>query len=174
MNNYKNWPDGAVAIAIDKESMLMRFVLADGSAICGQNRVIHYADSDYKTTIATREPEPENKGYQLADGSWSSEYKEGDLFEVVEVCDAASFAKGSVVKYVDMDGSAWPGFELVSGFTKSAISCTYEYWGNLKPHSKKQQHEPITNTKNLEFMHACYQRGISIDDAEYLWGLKNT
>lgn len=65
-----------------------------------------------------------NKGYKLADGSYSSQYEVGDLFKVVG-CDE-SFNIGQVVSLSEDDGEDCPWFKSSNGFEQPV------YWEDVK------------------------------------------
>ena len=78
-----------------------------------------------------------SKVYQLADGSWSSEYKIGDRFVA---SGGASFSDGSIVELHADDGSINPHFKLLTGerrgmFTFGEDVCRAN-WMLLKPAPK--------------------------------------
>lgn len=74
--------------------------------------------------------------YKLADGSDSSQYKVGDLFEVVEDDSELGFYAGDTVVLTEDDLTSCPMFE---GRAKDGKGWAYANWGDLKPHrtSKK-------------------------------------
>ena len=73
--------------------------------------------------------------YKLADGSSSSEYKVGDVFEVVE--DTKAFSKGSIVELFLDDETEMPLFKLLNGYTNydkcNGSAGAYAWWGWMKP-----------------------------------------
>lgn len=111
-----------------KQRVWDRFV-ADGAG-----SMYHYAINDYnyfewyfdnlcptnslernatKYTYEQIMEEEMNKGYQLADGSWSSEYKIGDKFIVTD--GSTVFTRGSIISFYRDDNTAKPCFKLVNG-----------------------------------------------------------
>lgn len=90
-------------------------------------------------------------GYQLADGSWSYQYKIGDKFVVVEG-DGGTFTKGSVIEFIRDDSSWCPLFELVEGECKYVLGRgnakgAFEAWADLIPYEGQQSLEK--NYKNV-------------------------
>lgn len=94
----------------------------------------------------------ENKGYRLADGSWSSEYSVGDKFIVS--MDSGTFSQGSVVELSHDDGSSCPMFKLVDGecfFHLTSYISDGEYafsgWISLLP-LKEESKKATGNVEN--------------------------
>lgn len=77
-----------------------------------------------------------SKGYRLADGSYSTEYKIGDVFEVdnVEV-DEDDFKAGDIICFAEDDGTSVPKFVFKGSniYTKDWDEHHYVYWWQLKP-----------------------------------------
>lgn len=85
------------------------------------------------------------KGYELADGSYSSEYKVGDKFVVVS--EHFLYSEGDVVELVANDKSTAPYFDGAKGKQK-AIS-----WYKLKPYTyvpTKQKLEQLLANRGEE------------------------
>ena len=82
----------------------------------------------------------DNLGYQLADGSWSSQYKIGDKFVAIK---GIIFSEGSIVEFIRDDSSWCPLFELVEGRCKFELGRNdspggFYSWEDLKPHKEQQ------------------------------------
>jgi len=83
------------------------------------------------------------KGYQLADGSWSSEYKVGDKFVVS--CDKHHiFGQGKVVVYIEEDFSDSPRF-MDNYEVKS-----FCYWSRLSKYKSEESMDKSINTFKKE------------------------
>lgn len=85
------------------------------------------------------------KGYELADGTFSSEYKLGDKFEVV---DGYIFSIGSIVTLFDDDGSDCPLLKLEKGSTNlrnaGGEMGGYCCWSRLKAYKPQQDVSTFT------------------------------
>lgn len=89
------------------------------------------------------------KGYQLADGSWSSEYKIGDKF--VLSCDGHSiFRKGVVVEFITDDQSKNPRFEKVKDVS---------YYCNWERLSKYKSETNMSKLKNVSDISIAWNKG---------------
>ena len=86
-----------------------------------------------------------SKGYQLADGSWSSEYKIGDRFVVGET---ANFREGSLIEFIYNDDTYCPYFELINGVYlgrhAKGENIAPASWKYLKKYPEKQN--PFTKS----------------------------
>ena len=70
--------------------------------------------------------------YKLADGSLSTDYKVGDVFEVVD-SSYSYFSKGSVILLVHDDDSNCPKFKLINGQCAVLGNEAYSIWQALNP-----------------------------------------
>lgn len=98
-----------------------------------------------------------NKGYQLADGTWSTEYKVGDKFEVTRNTDA--FSTGSTISFYVDDESLSPWFLLESGecFYDDSSDSWSVPWKNLKAVNPKQKE--FTKKDLKDGMWVTYRKG---------------
>lgn len=92
--------------------------------------------------------------YTLADGTSSTDYKEGDLFVagfVGAYGETPQFVEGSIVKLESLDDSPCPCFKLVEGAFSDTVepfgeNSIYEDWACLKKYTVKEQ-DPETIIK---------------------------
>lgn len=88
------------------------------------------------------------EGYQLADGTWSSEYKIGDKFVVVN---DHSFSLGSIITFFEDDNSWCPLFKLESGYTATnnanGEKGAYAAWERLKAYKPEAVEAPKASSK---------------------------
>lgn len=130
-------------------------------AVGDEVKVIKRGTHDFKVGEVVEEM---NKGYQLADGSWSSEYKIGDKFVVIS---EKSFSKGSVVQFYRDDGSPQPCFKLIKGYTQ--YTCcedelgAYTKWDRLTPY--KEEKEDMSKFDIKEFKISDLKTGMIVKTA---------
>lgn len=92
--------------------------------------------------------------YELADGSLSTDYKEGDLFFggfVGADRETPQFVEGSIVRLERLDDTPCPCFKLVEGAFSDTVepfddNLIYEDWACLKKYTVKEQ-DPETIIK---------------------------
>ncbi len=85
--------------------------------------------------------------YELADGSLSTDYKEGDLFVGGFVGvneETPQFVEGSIVRLERLDDTCCPCFKLVEGVFSDTVepfgdNSIYEDWACLKKYTVKEQ-----------------------------------
>lgn len=103
----------------------------------------------------------QNKGYSLADGSWSSEYKVGDKFvyrDGTSGWDDPMFPLESSLSLEEDDGSLCPYFKSEHG------DYAYEDWGILVPLKAKQN---ISNpNKDWKIYHLRRDKHVSKGQTE--------
>lgn len=83
------------------------------------------------------------EGYQLADGSWSSEYKVGDKF-LFSWNKQHKFRQGEVVVYIEDDDSDSPRF------MNSSEEKAYCYWSSLSKYKSEESMDLSINTFKKE------------------------
>lgn len=95
---------------------------------------------------------PKNVGYELADGSWSSDYKSGDKFVVCNTQGFSTHSQGDIVELTENnDGTRNPFFKTVTGGLNchddifgDNIKGSHENWSNLKPYKEEAVKESPT------------------------------
>jgi len=103
----------------------------------------YHAKGDDGSTwyLFTDEGYPMSKSYQLADGSWSSEYKVGDKFVVTG--EKETFSVGSIIELFRSDSSNCPLFKLLSGTTTFKLcegkAGAYAMWRNLSKYTEEKK-----------------------------------
>jgi hypothetical protein len=97
--------------------------------------------------------------YKLADGSCSTDYEVGDMFEVVK---RGNFKVGDIIYLSEDDSSACPNFKLLG-----RAQSQYSYWVFLKPHKKVNNKMKDTQDK-IKVMQA-YVDGEEIEFSNNTW-----
>jgi hypothetical protein len=71
--------------------------------------------------------------YKLADGSLSTDYKVGDKFEVVSGLSNSGVSIGTILEFLDDDGTPMPAFDVSGGGGYEV----YVGWEDLVPHQEQ-------------------------------------
>lgn len=126
----------------DDESDCPKFKLIEGS--CGYNNAggepgAYTLWKDLERYVEDELEDPEDsvneKGYQLADGTWSEDYKVGDKFRVV--CESIMYPEiGEIVELLEDDGTEIPWF-YNENHPHDVIQ-----WGKLEHYVEDELEEP--------------------------------